>query len=640
MPQETAKKRKRRARPVDESKVISFRGARKAVGFADQTNDSMTANQLALAGAASPIAGVEKRTQSGDSAVKKSLTLAPNADPKPSHVTGEDPFASLASQGLTVEPPFDLLTLATLPEHNSELTQTIEAMETNIEATGHRFVSRVDLMNKETPEKLKSEVQAEHVRLQNFFMYATTESFVEFRMKLRNDRETTGGCYMEVLRDTDGNISGFTHMPSYQVRLGRLEDDPHLVDRKILELQTDGSVKVRTVKQWRRFRKFVQSRFISSRGLNSTIQGHKIRWFKEFGDPRQYNSRTGQELDTPERLAAVPENQRSNEVIFIRRYSSRTPYGLPRFIGNLLAIFGDRASEEINYVTFRNNNIPSMAVLCANGQLTQGTIERIESFVESQIQGSDNYSKFLVIEAETVDEDGEDGGNIKVDIKPLTADQHKDALFQNYSKNNQDKIRRAFRLPPIFVGRSDDYTRSTAESSRRLADEQVFAPERLIWDELMNRIIFPEMGVIYHKYKSNTPNTTDNEQLVKILAGAEKTGGMTPRIARLMLEDILGQSLPGFKPYDPAGGEDSGAFDPDVPFSLTMAAAVKNKADATEPGQQVTALKALGILDENGELSGMEDGDIIKSAEQLVMLSAKVDELWRKRTEGESNIAE
>lgn len=601
--------RLRRARPADKRRNSSLRMIRENTTFR-----SMELNKSAL----------NASIQASTISTQKSLTLDPNADPLPSHVIGEDPFASLANQGQTVEPPFDMLTLTTLPEHNSELVQTIEAMETNIDATGHRFVCRIDVDNEDVTEETKKAVKSEYIRLQNFFMYATYESFPEFRMKLRNDKESSGCCYFEVIRDTAGNISGFTHMPAYQVRIGRLEDEPYLADRKILQIMEDESVEVVTVKQWRRFRKFVQSRFISSRGNAATVQGHKVRWYKEFGDPREYDSRTGDILDTEDKKNKVPLSLRANEVIYRRRYSPRTPYGLPRFIGNLLSIFGDRASEEINYVTFRNNNIPSMAVLCSNGQLTEGTIERIESFVESQIQGSDNYSKFLIIEAESAEEDGLDGNNIKVDIKTLTSDQHKDALFQSYSKNNQDKVRRAFRLPPIFVGRSDDYTRSTAESSRRLADEQVFAPERMAWDEFMNRIVFPEMGIVYHKYKSNTPNTTDNEQLVKILAGAEKTGGMTPRIARLMLEDILGQSLPGFPRKNPnASPDDPDVMDPDVPFSLTMAKAVKNQADASEPGQQVTALKALGVLD--------NDDNIVKSAEQLVRLSAKVDDLWRKK---------
>lgn len=608
------KKLKRKARAGDN--VVSLKGA---------TAKSMDANKRALRQVSARVIGVEKRNKTVP--VGKSLTLTPGAEPEPSQVTGEDPFASLAARGMTVEPPFDMLTLTTLPEHNSELTQTIEAMETNIDATGHRFVPRVKL-NKDTPEKLLNAVRKEDVALQNFFMYATVESFPEFRMKLRKDKETTGGSYFEVLRDSTDRVSGFTHMPSYQVRLGRMEDDPVLMDRKILELQLSGAVKVRTVKQWRRFRRFVQSRFVSSRGLNSTVQGHKVRWFKEFGDRRDYSNKTGK-LMTEAEASKAGVAGKANEVIFIRMYNPRTPYGTPRYIGNLLSIFGDRAAEEINYVTFRNNNIPSMAVLVSNGQLTEGTVERIESFVESQIQGSDNYSKFLVIEGEPTDEEGEDGGHISITIQPLTKDQHTDAMFQDYSSNNQDKIRRAFRLPPIFVGRSDDYTRATAESSRRLADEQIFAPERMIWDELMNRVVFPEMGIIYHKYKSNTPNTTDNTQLVKILAGAEKTGGMTPRIARILLEDILGMQLPEFKSFDEGDDE---AMDPDMPFSLTMAKAVKNKAEPTETGQQVTALKAFGILGDDGSLAIDDDDDIIKSAEALIALSSKVDELWKQRT--------
>jgi len=256
---------------------------------------------------------------------------------------------------------------------------------------------------------------------------------------------------------------------------------------------------------------------------------------------------------------------------------------MPRYIGNLLSIFGDRAAEEINFITFKNNNIPSMVIAVSNGQLTEATIDRVKEFVESQIQGSDNYSKFLLLEAEGAEE-GEDGSQVKMEIKPLVSEQHKDALFQEYSKNNQDKIRRLWRLPPIFVGRSDDYTRATAESSRRLADEQIFAPERDEFDAFINRQIFPSMGIMYHKFKSNSPNTTDNTQLVKILASAEKTGGMSPKIGRLILEDVLNSELPGFPDE----------FDPDVPFSLTMAEAVKNQADPSEPGQQVTAVKRDG----------------------------------------------
>ncbi len=529
----------------------------------------------------------------GDAAVQK--RRFGTGEPGQSQKVPDDPFHSLSHRGLTIEPPFDLLTLAMLPEHNTELQQCLDAMENNIDGFGHRFLCRVKPPDDDVrlPPGLEKAVLKERVYLSNFFNYCTEESFTEFRKKLRRDLETTGNAYYEVVRNVAGKIQAFTHLPSYQMRLGRLDDEPQLVERPILELMLDGSVRVSEIPTWKRFRKYVQAKTVHLRNL-STLSGFKTRWFKEFGDPRTYDNQTGQ-------LAAddLPMERRSNEVVHMRLYSTRTPYGLPRHIGNLLSIFGDRAAEEINYVTFRNNNVPSMAILVSNGQLTEGSLDRIESFVESQIQGSDNYSKFLLIEAESATEDmGEDSNqHIRLDIKPLTREQHKDALFQNYSENNQDKIRRVWRLPPIFVGRSDDYTRATAESSRRLADEQIFAPERDEFDAHINRVLFPSMGIIYHKFKSNSPNTTDNQQLVKILAGAEKTGGMTPRIARDMLEDILSKELPGFE----------GEFPPDVPFSLTMAEAVKNKAEPTEPGQQVTAIKSL-LEDTEDDTEGPDDG--------------------------------
>lgn len=625
-----------RTQRTEKPSVVSIEKQREASGAANATNKRVLTKVRAL------VIDVRK-----GAAAANGLTEADGIAPGASEALPEEPFNALGHKGRVILPPFDLLTLAMLPENSSELNQCVETMETNIEATGYRFVSRLrlddvtkteddaaqDTTAQVTPEqqKILDESRIEKVRLTNFFTYCTDESFIQFRRRIRRDLETTGNAYFEIIRNAAGSIQGFTHLPSYQIRLGKVEDEAVEVTRKILELQPDGSVQVKDQRIMRRFRTFVQSRSIHQGRTTSSLTGHKVVWFKEFGDPRAYSKLDGDKKDK------IKVSDRASEVMHLKLYSPRSPYGLPRFIGNLLSIFGDRAAEEINWITFKNNNIPSMAIAVSNGQLTQGTIERIQSFVESQIQGSDNYSKFLIIEAEPTGEDtGEDGGQVKIDIRPLTKEQHSDALFQNYSEKNHDKIRRSFRLPPIFVGQASDYSRSTAESSRRLADEQVFSPERTEFDEVINRLIFPEMGVIFHKFKSNTPNTTDNTQLVKILGGSEKTGGMTPRIARFMLEDILGVDLPDF----------ASGFPADIPFSLTMADAVKNQAQPTEPGQQVTALKtlkALGMLSEDDELdlSGLdlEDLDqddpesVMEVAKRLLALNRAAEIAWRKSLE-------
>ncbi|MGW8177937.1 MAG: phage portal protein [bacterium] len=580
-------------------------------------------NRQALRGVRAKIIGI----------VDTEKRLADGEEPGKTQTMAEDPFKSLAEQGEVIEPPFDMLTLSMLPEHSSELGQCVEAMQINIEGFGHRQKSRLKPVDpnakdvEQPPPELVEASKREWVMLSNFFEYATEESFVEFRKRLRKDLETTGNAYFEVIRSATGKIQSFKHIPSYQMRLGKQCEELVEYERPILELQMDGSVEVKKVKEWRRFRKFVQSNAIHRRNLALVGTGKK-RWFKEFGDPRDLHNKTGKYAGDNSETETVPDKNKANEVVHLKLYSARSPYGLPRYVGNFLAIFGDRAAEEINYITFRNNNIPSMLIMCANGQLTQGTIDRIESFVESTIQGSDNYSKFLIIEGEQDAEEGEDAGQLKLEAQPLTKDQHDDALFQNYSRNNQDKIRRAFRLPPIFVGRSDDYTRATAESSRRLADEQVFAPERDEFDCLMNRIIYPEMGIRFHKFKSNSPNTTDNEQLVKILAGAEKTGGMTPAIARLVLADILSQDIADDFPK---------GFPTNVPFSLTMAEAVKNKADPAEPGQQVTALKTLSAL-QGDSLPELPIGDpVIK---HLLEIRKALETEWNASQVDDMNVVE
>jgi len=552
-------------------------------------------------------------------------------EPGKSKELPEDYIEGLITAGQIVEPPFDLLQLAMLPENNSELGPCVSAMEVNIEGFSHRLVPRVKV--EEADKDLKTKIEKERLKLENFFLYASVDdSFTMFRRKLRIDLETTGNAEFEVIRNAAGEIQGFNHLPSYQMHLGRQDRDAIKVEVPIYKLLANGAVEIEKVPVWKRFRRFVQTRLTTRRNLSVTGT-LETRWFKEFGDPRTYDNRTGdmaldENKQPVEGRQPVPEEHQANEVVHLKLYCPRSPYGLPRTVGVLLSIFGDRASEEINYITMRNNNIPSIFLLVSGGQLTKDTIERLTEFMQSRVQGSDNFSKIIAVEAESDKAEGDQGspGQVKLDAKPVTQAQHKDALFQEYSGNNREKIRRAFRLPPILVGVSEAYNRATAEISRRVADEQVFAPERDEFDQLINRIMFPAMGIRYHQFKSNSPNTTDNTELVKILAGAEKTGGMTPRIARQALEDIFGIELPPF-PED---------FPQDVPFSMTMAEAVKNMADASEPGQQITALKALEVVEKltSPDIplfdSGMSEEEVV---ERLMKVRNEMEKRWRREVE-------
>lgn len=499
-----------------------------------------------------------------------------------------DPWdiSSLDANWGIIWPPFDFLGLEMLKENSSELGSNIEAMATNIPGFGwrlKRLKHSLPAEGEEPDPAVEVLVEEERNRLENFLTYANYDnrkSLTKLRGMLRKDLETTGNTFQEVIRDLSNKPCSWKFLPAYTMRL--TVQDPELVPVKVKQrVRMGGRMVIRIITQMRRFRKFVQARIDGPFGMvgqRSSVNEERpsVIWFKEYGDPRTMDWRDGQYKD-PETL---DRRYHATEVLHDTLESSRTPYGIPRWIGALVPLLGVRSAEEINFATFNNNNIPSMAILVSGGFLTEGTINRISQFMESTIQGDDNMSRFVIIEAESLEDEMGDSGNVKLDLKPLTSVQHTDALFGNYDEKSREKVRQSFRIPPLLVGRSEDYTRSTADTSRRVADEQIFDPERREEDQAVNFFLLQEFDTLYHEFVTNTPNVTNDQDLIKVMTGSEKTGGMTPRIAHLILEDILGRELPSARDIDP-----------DVPFSLQMAEAVKNQALPNEPGQQVTALK-------------------------------------------------
>lgn len=481
--------------------------------------------------------------------------------------------------------PLDFEFLSELGEYSGTLFNCVQAMEINIDGFGHKIVPI-------NPTRDDGATRQEYADLVNFFTYAYLDgSFVDLRRKLRQDREYTGNAYAEVIRvPSTGKLDGFEHLASRDMWLGRLSKKRFECVQKRLVLLADGTHKLEEVNVFRRFRTYFQSKDGGVTGV----------WFKDFGDPRVIDIETGEEV-TGNAAHALPELKRANELIHLRHYCARSPYGIPRYIAEVLTIFGDRSSTEINYTTLKRNNIPAMILLVSNGLLTEGTIDRLKEFSEEQRTGKKDYSRFLVVEAEG-DLEGEHT-NVKLETRPLTDVQQQDELFKEYSKSNARKIRQIFRLPPILIGAGEAYNRATAEVSRKLAEEQVFAPEREEFDRFVNRTILPELGAKNFLFKSNSPNVTNDEDLIKVLQVAEKTGAMTPRIARMIIEDIMNRSLGAF----PKDGE----LPLDVPFTLTMAERVKNKAAMSVPTQvapdAVETVKALTGSNPGALVEGLVD---------------------------------
>jgi PBSX family phage portal protein len=388
-----------------------------------------------------------------------------------------------------IDPPYDLDALSAIISMSSELPQNIDAMKQNCEGYGYNLIPQVPEKEK---KKFENQITEEANKLDDFFKYSSYQiSFTKMRKNIREDLESIGNGYMEILRNEGKQVDGFEHIKAINMRL--TQQDKDFTEVKIKKFNSQ-EYKYNEIKYKRRFRRYVQ-----------VINENKV-FFKEFGDPRSIDARTGKEFTKEEASEASVNGLpfiAATEVYHFSLGGSESVYGLPRWIGTTPAIVGSRAMEETNVDWFHNKAIPPMVYMVSGGKLTKGAVDRIKEYSAAQVRGLDNYHKALILDAVGSGTPGSlEKNNVRIDIKELK--QLKEGIFLEYDKSNQRKIRSSFRLPGIFVGATDDYTRATAKESKEVAEEQIFQPERADFDFFINRNIFPELDIKYHAFQTKS----------------------------------------------------------------------------------------------------------------------------------------
>lgn len=496
-----------------------------------------------------------------------------------------------------IRPIHHPLLLVQYIESSAELRQLVACMVANTVGYGWRVVPR------EHTQMVSEEVmEEEEIALENFFNYVNPDQDVkDVLTEFAWDYYLTGGGYFEISRSASNKKpDSLYRVPSHQLLMSRKEKKAHRFSMKQLHRTRDG-YKVKRRFEHKRFRKFAQSPLVKSvGGVASSTKGTETVWFKEFQDNRQYKRDTGELVTKDLEIRAERKEQNlAHEMIYISTPKTRGAYGFPHFIGNVIALNGDIKAENINMATFSNNNIPSMVIKVSSGQLTAGSIDRLSQFAETKFQSDDNRSRFLLLESESLGEDGDETGKSKIDIQSLHQTAKEEMMYEKWMEYQRASLRRSFRIPAILVGRGEAISGDVVAATMKLADEQVFGQDREHFVSWINRRLLPELGIVHHKLKLNSPNVNDVSTLVEMLRASEKTGAMTPRIARQIIEQIMSTDY-GDMPKD---------IDADVPFAITMAERVKkvneagmnnpdgsndpdkemNDADPSEPAQQFTS---------------------------------------------------
>lgn len=466
-------------------------------------------------------------------------------------------------------PPYDFERLYKLFEQSSILRPNVDAYVTNIESFGHHLLPTIDLASKSARgriadailyertldahekgevleavveptevevdariELLRRTARLEYSRLKAFFSFVCPLfSFIELRRRTRQDLEVIGNAFWEVVRNSLSEIVNIYYVNPLHVRLCEEDEEPTLVKEK---------VRVTDI-TWRTYEVPIYFRRYFKIGRH----GRRV-YFKELGDPRIISRSTGKVYDSPEGLRIEePTALPASEMLHFTIFTPASDYGVSRWIANLPGVLGNRELEEVNYNYFKNNVVPPLALLVSGGRLGKGVTTRIEEFIDEHLKGKRSTHRILVLEAESQRSVGDSGPRQvpRVMFVPLRDAQQSDALFQNYDVRNEEKVARSFRLPRILRGDDKQLNRSVAYASMKLAEEQVFEPEREVLDSVVNRRIFPDLGITFWIFRSNSPIVRDPEAMSDMVTNMVKAGILLPVEARELAADIFNRAF-------------------------------------------------------------------------------------------------
>jgi PBSX family phage portal protein len=389
----------------------------------------------------------------------------------------ETPFTKdLLNRHNLLTPPYDPDRMYTVCESSGILPQCVDAMIQNIDGFGYEF-KYAGPSDKEND----TEVTDEKDNLGFFFDRVNEkESFRTLRIALRRDIETTGNGYVEIIRFKGGTIGTMYHMDARLVRLQAKQDQ---AEQFTVRMWRNG--KERPIPIMRRFRKYAM--------MMAPKATKKLKWFKEFGDPRRMCAISGMyESDLEKEDKEILEE--ASEVLHFK--IGHGTYGVPRWSGQVLNALGMNSADYVNWDLFENQVVPPLVIMVSGGTLTTESIRDIKKIL-IQKRGVENFNKTLILESQS-EGNVTDKSNVKIELKELSVARKEDAMFVQYTDKGEHRVRSSFRLPPLYAGRADTYSKSTADSSKMIAEEQVFVPERSTFDEIINLTVMP--------YITNKPN--------------------------------------------------------------------------------------------------------------------------------------
>ncbi len=433
--------------------------------------------------------------------------------------------ASAASADEWIPHPVNMYGLKELVDNSTILPQCIRAYKNNISGFG------ISIHYKEDYNEETKEMKAEWNLAQRTIALLNMDCMIkEIFENIVRDRETYGISYCEVIRDMKGNV----------VQLEFIIDTPTIDMTYPLEpyIESVFFYNGETIRRKKKFRKFRQN-----------VAGKTV-YFKEFGDPRIMDKRSGQYANETDEQIDI-DNQ-ANEIIDFKVGSM--PYGEVRWIGQVLTVDGNRRAEVLNNAYFRKGRHTPLMILIKGGTLSDDAFEKLQNYM-NEIEGESGQHSYLVLEVENNEVSAQFNGTEQpeVEIKDLASILQKDELFQEYQENGRKKVQSAFLLPDLYTGYTTDFNRSTAQTAMEVTEKQVFQPERASLSWIVNNKLLNRYRFRYVEIQFDAPDITNPDDMQKMLNITERAGGLTPNTAKELTYTVLGKD--GCEDYEGDWGD-------------------------------------------------------------------------------------
>lgn len=432
----------------------------------------------------------------------------------------EDPYVEYYNNKKVVKPPYDFDLLYTLYEESDALQSYIDAMVKNVLGMGWSLSYLGD-----DTKPIPGDAQKESDTITNLFDHANEdESWLEVALQGYEDFKVLGNQATEVIRDLRNRINLLYYHPMKPLRLLPLtEEDYQVVD---VTLPRDGKdVTFQVTTPFRRFVKIVTKNGVST-----------LRHYKSFGDPRPITIDGRIDDSDPKKLAS--------ELLWFKQPFGGQVYGMPEWLGSMFDVAGRRDAQSINWDLLRNQGIAPLCIL-VEGKLTDDSWEEIYNMIEAS-HGIQNFNKVSVLQVVPAVTGVGQKGSAKITLQFMNQ-RDSDQMFNTYLDGTEERIRKTFRIPPGFIGATGAYSYSTLYTSKVLGEEQVFGPERIIWDKRINRKLLQQgFGIKNWKYKTKAAEVQGGEEMRKAMEVLQRVGALSTNNAIRLANDLTGRDFSTF----------------------------------------------------------------------------------------------